>query len=278
MTEKRIIYYEDELNDEFSEAKIEAKRIDGKYRYVRDGFFAKIYSFFMYRIIFMPFSFLYMKIKYGFSIKNRKALKAAKDGFFIYANHTAADADPYLPTMAAFPKDVFVVVHAANVSMPVLGKITPYIGALPLPDDAEATRNFLAAIEKRCKQKAAICIYPEAHIWPKCTFIRNFKDASFRYPIKFDKPVYSLTNVYTTRKLSKTPKMTTYIDGPFYPDRSLPVGVARKKLRNEVYNAMCERAKLSDYDKIAYVKAERKEQNYQADKGQNYQADREEEL
>lgn len=261
MTEKKIVYYEDELNDEFSKAKIEAKRIDGKYRYIRDGFFARIYSFFMYRLVFMPFSFLYMKIKYGFSVKNRKALKAAKGGYFIYGNHTAADADPYLPTMVAFPKDVFVVVHPANVSMPVLGKITPYIGALPLPDDAEATRNFLAAMEKRCKQRAVICIYPEAHIWPACTFIRNFRDASFRYPIKFDKPVYCFTNVYTARKFRKTPKMTTYVDGPFYPDRSLPVGEARKKLRDEVYSAMCERAKLSDYKGIVYIKKSQNQTN-----------------
>lgn len=210
----------------------------------------------MYRVIFMPISYLYLKIKYGFSIKNRKALKKAKEGCFIYANHTAADADPYVPTMVAFPKNVFVVVHAANVSMPVLGKITPYIGALPLPDDEKATRNFLAAMEKRCKQNAVICIYPEAHIWPMCTFIRNFKDASFRYPIKYDKPVFCFTNVYTKRKHRKTPKMTAFVDGPFYCDRTLPVGEARKKLRDEVFCAMEKRAALSDYDGIVYKKRE----------------------
>ena len=60
---QQIIYYDDEQNDEFSKAKIKAKRIDGNYKYVRDGFFARIYSFFMYRIIFMPISYLYLKIK-----------------------------------------------------------------------------------------------------------------------------------------------------------------------------------------------------------------------
>ncbi len=253
---QQIIYYDDEQNDEFSKAKINAKRIDGNYKYVRDGFFARIYSFFMYRIIFMPISYLYLKIKYGFSIKNKKTLKKAKEGCFIYANHTAADADPYVPTMVVFPKNVYVVVHAANVSMPVLGKITPYIGALPLPDDEKATRNFLAAMEKRCKQNAVICIYPEAHIWPMCTFIRNFKDASFRYPIKYDKPVFCFTNVYTKRKHRKTPKMTAFVDGPFYCDRTLPVGEARKKLRDEVFCTMEKRAALSDYDGIVYKKRE----------------------
>ena len=254
MKDKKTVYYTDEQNDEFSSAKITPGKIDGSYRYVRDGFFARIFSFIMYRLIFMPWSFVYLKIKYGFSIKNRKVIKQAKDGFFLYGNHTTSDADPYVPTMVAFPKDVHVVVAPANVYIPVIGKIVRYIGALPLPDDMEATHNFISAIEKRCEQKKAICIYPEAHIWPYCTFIRNFKDQSFRYPIKYDKPVFCFTNVYTGRK-RRTPRMTTYVDGPFYADKSLPVAAARKKLRDEVFAAMTERSKLSDYDGIVYVKA-----------------------
>jgi len=255
MKKTKTIYYSDEQNDEFSSAKIKTKKIDGAYSYVREGFFAKAFSFFMYRLVFMPLSYLYMKIRYGFTIKNRKALKRAEKGFFLYGNHTAGDVDPYMPTMISFPKKVYVIVNAANVSMPVLGKITPYMGALPLPDDMKATCNFTRAVNKRVEQKAAICIYPEAHIWPYCTFIRDFGDRSFGYPVKLNKPVFCFTNVYTARRFGNAPRLTTYIDGPFYPDTELPVAEARKKLRDEVFNAMTERSKLSDYKGVIYVKA-----------------------
>ena len=45
-----------------------------------------------------------------------------------------------------------------------------------------------------------------------------------------------------------------YVDGPFYPDMELPLKERQKKLRDQVYDAMCERAKLSDCDYIRYVK------------------------
>jgi hypothetical protein len=68
--------------------------------------------------------------------------------------------------------------------MPYLGRVTPYMRGLPLPDDMAATRNFTSAIEKRIDEGAAVFIYPEAHIWPYYTGIRPFGDASFSYPIK----------------------------------------------------------------------------------------------
>lgn len=256
---QKIIYYTDELNDEFSTAVIEAKKIDGKYRYVRDGFFARVFSFIIYRLLFMPISYLIIKIKYGFKIKNKKVLKHQKGGYFIYANHTSAGCDPFIPTFVAFPKKIYVIVHAANVSMPILGKINPYLGAIPLPDDAEATRSFLSTIKKRISQNKAICIYPEAHIWPRCTMIRNFKSSSFRYPVQQVSPVYCFTNVYRKRRFFKTPKITAYIDGPFYPDLKLSIPDAKEKLRNEVYSAMKKRSELSDYDGVVYIKKEKEE-------------------
>lgn len=255
-SKRKIVYYDDELNDEFSSAVIKAKKIDGGYKYERDGFFAKIFSFIIYRLIFMPASYLIIKLKYGLKIVNKGCLKGEKRGYFIYANHTSAGCDPFIPTFVAFPKKIYVIVHAANVSMPVLGRLNPYMGAIPLPDDAEATRSFLAVIKKRIAQNKAVCIYPEAHIWPRCTKIRNFKDSSFRYPVQCGAPVYCFTNVYTKRKFLKTPKITTYIDGPFYPDNSLSLPLAKKKLRDEVYACMRKRSELSNYDGVVYVKRE----------------------
>ena len=256
----RVIYYRDELGDEFSSAKIEAKRIDENYRYVREDLFHRALAFFAYRIVATPLSKLCLFLS-GHRIVNRKVLKKAKGNYFLYANHTNAAADPFIPSMVAFPKKVSVIVHPANVSMPVLGRITPYLGALPLPDTLKATENFLSALDLRVKQADAICIYPEAHIWPYYTGIRNFKDASFRYPVQYGSPVFSFTNTYHKRKFFKKPKIVTYVDGPFYPDKTIPAKEAKRKLRDEVYAAMVARSKLSDIDYIVYLPETEREPN-----------------
>ncbi len=254
--EQKIIYYKDELNDEFSTAVITPKKIDENYVYVYKNPWKKFTHFFWYRIIATPIAFLYMKIYFGHKIVNKKALKeAGKDGWIQYGNHTHFLADALIPTMITTPKDTYVIVHPNNVSMPFLGRITPSLGALPLPDDPVAARNFVNGVETRIKEKHVITIYPEAHIWPYYTKIRNFKDTSFRYPIQYNKPVYCFTNTYIKRRFRKTPKIVTYVDGPFYADKSLSAKEQRKQLRDEVYNTMVNRAKNSNIELIKYEKA-----------------------
>lgn len=250
-----IIYYKDELNDEFSTAAITPKRIDGNYQYERKGGVGKFLHFFWYKIIARPLAFLFLKLKYRHRVENKDKLKIAKDtGFFMYGNHTNAIADALIPSMVTFPKDVYVIVHPNNVSMPVLGKITPSLGALPLPDDADAARHFMKAVKNKVQEGKCVHIYPEAHIWPYYTKIRPFKDSSFRYPVQYHVPVFCFTNTYQKRKYSKTPQIVTYVDGPFYADTSLPIKEQKKILRDQVYNAMVERSKRNNVVLVEYRK------------------------
>ena len=46
------------------------------------------------------------------------------------------------------------------------------------------------------------------------------------------------------------------MDGPFYPNRDLPVKEAKAALREEAYTAMKKRAELSDTEYIRYIRAE----------------------
>ena len=252
-----VIYYRNELEDEFSTAVITPKVIDGSYPYDRTKGLGRIACFFWHRIVAMPIAYCYLKLKFRHKIVGRKALKQAKkQGFFIYGNHTQIIGDALIPTFVRFPHDAYVIVHPNNVSMPYLGRVTPYMGALPLPDGKEAARNFIAIIEKRLAQKKAIFIYPEAHIWPYYTGIRPFTDASFFYPVKYNTPVFCFTNTYQKRKRSKNPRIVTYVDGPFYPDEALPPRARRQKLRDEVLARMTERSRLSDCTIIEYRKQE----------------------
>lgn len=253
--EQQVIYYEDEQNDEFSTAIITPKPIDENYQYIYSGPWKKFTHFFWYRIVATPLAYLYLKLYFGHRIVNRNVVKPFKEtGWFLYGNHTHFLADALIPTMISTPKDTYVIVHPNNVSMPFLGRITPSLGALPLPDDAKATKNFLQAVEIRILQKHAITIYPEAHIWPYYTKIRPFKDTSFRYPIQQKVPVFCFTNTYQARKWRKTPRIVTYVDGPFYPDSALRGPAQREELRNRVYDTMTERSRLNTVEKIKYIK------------------------
>ena len=252
------IFFEDELNDEFSTAKIQAKKIDKNYRYLHKTIFGEILHFLCYRVIATPIAKIYLKAKFHHKIVGKEKMKEVKDtGYFLYGNHTQQMADALIPSFVAFPKGIYVIVHPNNVSMKVFGKVTPYLGALPLPDDLGAMKNFLKAIEKRLDQKKAICIYPEAHIWPYYTKIRPFTEKSFHYPVKYQKPVFCFTNTYQKRKNGKV-QIITYIDGPFYPDPNLNQREDMKRLRDLCYEAMVRESQKNTIEVIRY---ERKKEN-----------------
>ena len=251
----KTVYYTDERNDEFSSAVITPKRIDENYRYLRREPAWSILRWLSYRLIATPLAYLYCKCTLRFKVKNRRVLKTVKkEGFFLYANHTQEIADAFLPTLATFPKSVFVIVHPDNVSMPFLGRVTPYLGALPLPSNLKAMRNFKNAVEKRILQGRCVAIYPEAHIWPYYTGIRDFPATSMKYPVEYNAPSFAMTTTYRSRGAGKKPKTVTYLDGPFYPDTAVPTRERAQELHDRIHAAMQERSALSDCEYIRYEK------------------------
>ncbi len=260
MDKRKVIYYSDELNDEFSVAEITPKKIDGSYVYVYNTPFKRFTRVFWYDVVAKPLALLYTKLVFHHKIVGKQVLREyRRRAYFIYGNHTQDICDALIPSMLMLTKSVYVIVHPNNVSMPVLGKITPSLGALPLPDGREAYKNFIRAIETRVAENCAITVYPEAHIWPYYTKIRPFKDVSFAYPVKLGTPVFCFTNTYRRRRFGKRPRIVTYVDGPFFADESLPAHERKTDLRNRVYERMCERAKNSDVEMIKYIKAEEKD-------------------
>lgn len=258
--EQKIIYYSDELNDEFAGDNIIPRKIDENYNYGDNSFWWKLKSFFWYRIIAHPIAFFFLYFYYHLKFVNKKVLKPYKHSAkFLYGNHTNNLADALIPTFLQDPNKNFVIVNPNNVSMPILGKITPYLGAIPLPDTISATKNFMNILKLRVHSKNTITIYPEAHIWPFYTKIRPFTELSFRYPDSYKVPVFCFTNTYQKRKFSKTPKIVTYVDGPFFADENLPPKERRKKLRDEVYEKMIERSKNNNVEIIKYIKKEKKD-------------------
>ena len=90
------------------------------------------------------------------------------------------------------------------------------------------------------------------------TGIRDFPATSMKYPVELDVPSFTLTTTYHRRRFGRKPRTVTYLDGPFYPDHSLPPRARAQTLRDEIYKTMVRRSQESDYEYIRYVKKEEK--------------------
>ncbi len=229
--------------------------IDEHYNYSTTNPIKKFFAWFSYRFLATPYAFITYKVIKRVKFHNLGILKDFKNtGYFIYANHTNQFADGICPTLICYPQKPHIIVDSSNLSMPIVGKIIKHWGAFPIPSTTLAVKNFYSAMESTLKNNNPILIYPEAHLWPYYTKIRNFPTSSFRYPIKFNTPVFTFTTVYKKRKHFKNPKVEIYVDGPIYFDTNLNEKEAQKKLRDDVYNKLSERANLSDCEFIQYIK------------------------
>lgn len=250
----KTLYYSDELNDDFSGTRITRRALETDYQYFNRGILGAVKKFIVYRLFLTPLSVVYCKLFKRVSYRNRRVFKGYKGGAaFIYGNHTAYTLDAFNPTLLSFPRAADVIVNSDAASIRGLRGIVRSGGALPIPEGYRAMVRFNGAVEEAVSRGHWIAVYPEAHIWPYCTRIRNFPSTSFAYPVKFGVPVFSFTMTYKKRRLSKLPKRAVYVDGPFFADKNLSAKAAAKKLRDEVYAAMCVRAKISDCSLVEYV-------------------------
>lgn len=184
-------------------------------------------------------------------IHGKEKLRTVRGGYFIYSNHTQPLGDVFLPALAAFPQRIYTVVGTDNYALPYIGKILPYLGALPVAEGLQNVKKLRDAISCRITQGHPVVIYPEAHVWEYYTKIRPFPDTSFAFPVKENKPAFAMTVTYTKRR-GKKPRAEVFLDGPFYP-----VGNTNKEkaayLHTQVSLAMQERSRNSNYDYIEYL-------------------------
>ena len=244
------IYYSDLLNDDFG-TPYKTKQLPKNYKYIGDGIW-KVIDFVLYRIIARPIAYMYMKFKFNQKIIGKKNLKKIKGGYFIYANHTLFVGDAFTPNLLEVKRKNYIITGEASSSLTGILNIERAVGAIPLSKNLTGIRQFLKTIDK-LSIKSSITIYPEAHIWPYYTKVRPFKDNSFKYPVKLNKPIIVLTNTYSKKKLRRRPVIKTFIDGPFYPDPSKSYEENLKDLSSKAYNVMKERTEeYSTYNYYNY--------------------------
>lgn len=247
--------YYHEFTDDFVQSKNQDYRLSEDYEWLQSSFISKFFSEFLYTLAII-FSNVYCRLFLHVKIKDRHKFKQVKkSGAFVYGNHTQPLGDVFDPVIACFPKRIHTLASPANLGIPILGKLLPYLGALPIANSLSGMRKLNDAIQYRLNQGRFIVIYPEAHVWEYCTMIRPYTDSSFKYPVKFDKPVFCMTTTYQKRKFGKKPTATIYIDGPYYRDTSLNQREQATKLRDTVFAKMQERSRQSNYSYIKYEKS-----------------------
>lgn len=260
MSADRIHYFSDLQNDDFAGTSINTCHVGKDFRYLHCSFFWRFFSFFLYYFVALPIVWLVAKFYLGLKFENRKALGSLRGcGFFLYGNHTRV-LDAFIPALAAFPQRSYIIAGPDAVSIPGLKHLVMMLGALPIPTEQAAMRNFLSAISVRSHEGSCIAVYPEAHIWPFFTGIRPFPDTAFRYPVKEGVASVAMVTTYHRRKgifrFLKKPGMTVTFSAPMFPDHSLSPRKAQAELRDRAYTFMKETAKKKNQvEYIHYVQA-----------------------
>lgn len=264
---KKKIYYESETDD-FSRVNINTQELGKNFKYQSDRSFCfRFAGFTLYHFV-KPLVSLAMFVSYGGKIVNKKIIKKYnKTGCFIYGNHTGGMIDAFQPNRLRKNKN-YIVTSKDAISIKGLKNIVLMLGGIPLSDSYKLQKSFIVTLEDCMNKKQSVTIYPEAHIWPYYTGVRNFPSASFSYPIKFNVPCFAMTTTYQKRKFSNKVKVTTFIDGPFFPDQNLPLKQAKEKLRDEIYNAMLIRTKI--YSTYSYYEYKKKENLKKYNKEEDY--------
>ncbi len=247
---KETRYYTS-FTEDFVQSREQQFRLSQGYRYVRTDRLFRMASAVVYGLA-MAFSAVYCRLFLRMRIRGREKLHAVgRQGIFLYGNHTQPVGDVFTPAHCLLPRRIYTLASPANYGIPVIGRLLPYLGALPVADTVQGLRALQQAMALRLEKEKAIVIYPEAHVWEYYTGIRPFEATAFKFPAKFDKPVFSMTVTYQSTRLRKRPKMVVYLDGPFFPEGET-LRERAESLWRAVRAAMEQRARLSDTEYIAY--------------------------
>lgn len=194
---------------------------------------------------------LFLHLKF----KNQEILKPYRQtGYFIYGNHTLPEGDGFTIFLLVPLTKVAAIVAPENLAIPILGKLLPYGGVVPIPNDRKRILTFNQAVNTKIAQKKAMFIYPEAHVWPYYQQIRPLSLSSFHYPVETQAPVFCKTTTFQQRRFGKKPKITVYLDGPITWNRQQSRLDQERELRDKVQKQMERRSQLSTYEYIKYQK------------------------
>lgn len=244
----KTIYWKDELNDDFDEVGLKRPSVPKRYRYLRRF---HVSAWLTYYLLAKPILGLYCFF-HGIRVKGKENLKKLKKtGYFLYSNHVAITDVFKFASYAIGAKRVNIIGYSDALSLKIIRPLIRGLGYLPIPDDLENMKKLKDAVHKLVDKKEIVLIYPEAHIWPYYTKIRNFKDVSFSYPAEFNKPVLPAVTIWRGKQ-GKKPKQTIIFGKPIFPNPEL-TPLENKKFLHE--QCLLEMKEISNkYPQVEYIK------------------------
>ncbi|MBU3852024.1 MAG: acyl-phosphate glycerol 3-phosphate acyltransferase [Candidatus Paralactobacillus gallistercoris] len=253
MTQRYYQYHT--YQDDVVTSKQQNYHLPANYQWIHHNRFYQLMSTLLYRLAYVVCGG-YCKYGLHVKIKNQAVLLPYRNqGYFIYGNHTQPVGDVFAPMHVVPHQHLYYIASPANLGVPVIGKLLPCGGALPIPESLRQMRPFIAAIKTRIQQHQPILIYPEAHVWPYYTQIRPFMEAAFHYPVALDVPSFCITTTYQKRRYDSKPQITLYVDGPFWPDKTLSRKQQQQQLCQQIHEQMQQRAQAySNYEFVHYQK------------------------
>ena len=255
----KTIYWKDELHDDFDEVGLERPNVPFNYHYIRKNPINAFFSGILYHAIAVPVLATYCFL-HGIRVENKRYYKKIKrDGGFIYANHVALSDVFKFQALISFGKRINILGYSDILSVPVVKHIVRALGYLPLPlkDDKDNFAKLMDSMSYYIKKKhQAILIYPEAHIWPYYTKIRNFPNNSFIYPSKILAPVIPAVTVWKERKFRKTPRQVIRIGKPIYPLPGVSIQENKEHFLEECKKQMLLLSNVKQQEYIKYIKQE----------------------
>ncbi|MCD7744299.1 MAG: hypothetical protein LUI13_03245 [Lachnospiraceae bacterium] len=256
MSEKKrgtTCYYHD-YTDDFVKSARQDESLPDDYRWIHKNLFYRLISAVLYGVAVIV-ALVYGKVVLRIHVKNRKVLKEArKTGCFLYGNHTQPMGDVFGPVLYCFPMRISAIASPSNLGIPVIGKLLPMLGGLFIPDSMGQMKQFMEAVRYHVEKKRCIVIYPEAHVWPWCTFIRPFPATAFRFPVLYHVPAFCMTTTYQKRKHGRRPRIVVYIDGPFFAEPGKNKRKQQMELHDRVYACMESRSRERTCEYIRYQK------------------------
>lgn len=249
MKEKKVRYYTS-FQDDFVQSSEQDCVLPSDYQWVRSDLWARFLSGLIYGLA-VIFGTLYCRCFLHMRVKGRENIKSINGGFFVFGNHTQPVGDVFIPALCVLPRRIYTVVSTANYGIPVIGKILPYLGALPVINSLHGIKELTKAIEHRINAAHPVVIYPEAHVWEYYTKIRPFPDSTMRYPVRLNKPSFAMTVTYRKSRIFKRPVMEVFLDGPFYGTGET-VKEKTENLHAQIYSAMQLRSAHSNAEYIEY--------------------------
>lgn len=247
------IHWSDEKNQDFNEIGLKRKGIPEGFKYKHTS---KVYWFFSHFLYYGLAKWIIgiFCISHGIRTENKKAIKKLKgEGAFIYANHVAISDCFKYPIYIG--KRVDAIGYSDALSMPVAGKLAVMLGLIPLPlkEDRDSFHKMTDSINYLVKEKKHyVLIFPEAHIWPYYTEIRNWPNNSLIYPAMMMAPIIPAVTIWKKRKFRKVPRQVIVFGEPIYPKEGESITFNKDYLHQECIAQM--RSIAHSHEQQQYIK------------------------